>query len=263
MSDNSLTKPVRTVAEGAISEPKQVSGTIDIPPATSLNYALNQVFDRHAPSGFHFEPDPPSGMLVQDIRVGKNSQVACTGSFKASILPLFSKYDILLSDLAHAGMQILLHLTTTASEGYQGRISIEVTQTEIGVRYAPLPFPITPHGLRGRNTTQVHGRLVNLLVSPQLSALLAEGRAVVTMTHAMLLQSHQDEPVMPPIPIQFHNDHFEVGENGAGVPIEVSQGVSCQIHGRDEKGNQSEVPPGISVLDLLPILRMISTADDV
>lgn len=201
---------------------------------TLFKFPLRNYFDHPVRiRGIRLTEEPDRNVLVNDIQVGRNSQVVCSGQFRASILNLLPE---IFYDTVPSGCDVsLVFDVTTVREPYRSRVTVEISpETESGSRSRHLLFPV--------GNTQVTGKLVELVVTKELYQAL-ENRDVMRMfvTQRPGLHPHQEGP-RTPLNIVFKNGRIKLEKPAV---FQVGDLLSIDFEGKGASAFDSRDVVGI------------------
>jgi hypothetical protein len=173
-------------------------------------------------------PEPEEGLIIHDVRVGRNSQTACSGRFKAEIL---NRLPDMRFDPISNGMDI----TVIFEGGYEGRCEVELVRLD----KIPRTF-IYPMG-----RTQIEGKVKEIVATKQLFEAVESGKLKLTIRQSIAVPQGQESPVTASASVTIRDGRLMLSKT---LDVSTSDQISQTFEG--------EMKDHFSSLDLVAILQM-------
>jgi hypothetical protein len=181
-----------------------LKGRINIPAGTFLHYALRNFHDKPLKiKRITLRPEPSELAVVQDVKVGRNSQAVCAGEFKASIL---NRLPAICVDNVPTGVDVGLMI----SGPLHGECEILLGPVDSTVRRSLFPV----------GATQVSGQLVEIATTLALFEAIEKGTVALIVQKSPNIPDYQEAPTRVAFKTKIRNGrvmtekpiHFNVTE---------------------------------------------------
>lgn len=228
----------------------EVCGNLTIPPGASFDFKLtNSYREPRQLIGFKFDPRTPDDLYVNDIQVGKNSQFACSGRFKAELLEQFAQHDVYF-DSPMSAMDVTLRLQSIPMAGEEANYAARarfllgegyrMPSVKTSPYIVPLPFPDE----RFTAWSQIPGSLNRIIMTREVAKHLVEDRIQIKAFETVMTHGHQDVACHDEIELELVKDEKLIAflrPVGKAPPFNISAGVALKVESSERHTSSSEV----------------------